>query len=290
MADTINLTYLTDLVGRVVKINKAGPDLRTGKLLEVNDDYLTLQTKDQQVVYYQLKHIKAVVEDTKGNVNPTDYPELRFYEEDTKTMGDLLNQLLLGSVQINGGGPASRVGRLLAVNDEFLTLETKKEGLVLYQLDHIKSVNEVEQKEKENESVYELEPAFAEAVTLPQLFAALKRQWVTVNNGPDKVEGVLSEYDDETLVIVHDKEVYYVSTFHLQSIVVPIQGREDEVSEDENSDSDSTNSNENSQNNTENNTEKSSNSQTRRNSKSNVYRKILMESIARSQAAINDRN
>lgn len=290
MADTINLTYLTDLVGRVVKINKAGPDLRTGKLLEVNDDYLTLQTKDQQVVYYQLKHIKAVVEDTKGNVNPTDYPELRFYEEDTKTMGDLLNQLLLGSVQINGGGPASRVGRLLAVNDEFLTLETKKEGLVLYQLDHIKSVNEVEQKEKENESVYELEPAFAEAVTLPQLFAALNRQWVTVNNGPDKVEGVLSEYDDETLVIVHDKEVYYVSTFHLQSIVVPIQGRGDEVSEDENFDSDSTNSNENSQNNTENNTEKSSNSQTRRNSKSNVYRKILMESIARSQAAINDRN
>lgn len=286
MADTINLTYLNDLVGRVVKINKAGPDLKTGKLLQVNDDYLTLQTKEQQVVYFQLKHVKAVVEDTKGNVNPTDYPELSFYEEDTKTVGDLLGQLLQGSVQINGGGPASRVGRLLAVNDEFLTLETKKDGLVLYHLDHIKSVNEVELKEKENESVYELEPAFAEAVTLPQLFAALKRQWVTVNNGPDKIEGVLSEFDDETLVIVHDKEVYYVSTFHLQSIVVPIQGREDEVSEDEKSDSDSTNSNENSQNHTE----KSSKSQTRRNSKSNVYRKILMESIARSQAAINDRN
>lgn len=284
MADTINLTYLNDLVGRVVKINKAGPDLRTGKLLEVNDDYLTLQTKEQEVVYYLLNHVKAVVEDTKGNVNPTDYPELTIYGGETKTVMDLLDQLLLGSVQINGGGPASRFGKLLAVNDEFLTLETKKEGLVLYQLDHIKSVTEMEQKE-ENESVYELEPAFAEAVTLPQILAVLKRQWVTVNNGPDKVEGVLSEFDDETLVIVHDKEVYYVSTFHLQSIVVPIQGREEEVSEDESSDSDSTNSNENSQNDKE----KSSTSKTRRNTKSNVYRKILMESIARSQAAINDR-
>lgn len=284
MADTINLTYLNDLVGRVVKINKAGPDLRTGKLLEVNDDYLTLQTKEQEVVYYLLNHVKAVVEDTKGNVSPTDYPELTIYGGETKTVMDLLDQLLLGSVQINGGGPASRFGKLLAVNDEFLTLETKKEGLVLYQLDHIKSVTEMEQKE-ENESVYELEPAFAEAVTLPQILAVLKRQWVTVNNGPDKVEGVLSEFDDETLVIVHDKEVYYVSTFHLQSIVVPIQGREEEVSEDESSDSDSTNSNENSQNDKE----KSSTSKTRRNSKSNVYRKILMESIARSQAAINDR-
>lgn len=284
MADTINLTYLNDLVGRVVKINKAGPDLRTGKLLEVNDDYLTLQTKEQEVVYYLLNHVKAVVEDTKGNVSPTDYPELTIYGGETKTVMDLLDQLLLGSVQINGGGPASRFGKLLAVNDEFLTLETKKEGLVLYQLDHIKSVTEMEQKE-ENESVYELEPAFAEAVTLPQILAVLKRQWVTVNNGPDKVEGVLSEFDDETLVIVHDKEVYYVSTFHLQSIVVPIQGREEEVSEDESSDSDSTNSNENSQNDKE----KSSTSKTRRNTKSNVYRKILMESIARSQAAINDR-
>lgn len=284
MADTINLTYLNDLVGRVVKINKAGPDLRTGKLLEVNDDYLTLQTKEQEVVYYLLNHVKAVVEDTKGNVSPTDYPELTIYGGETKTVMDLLDQLLLGAVQINGGGPASRFGKLLAVNDEFLTLETKKEGLVLYQLDHIKSVTEMEQKE-ENESVYELEPAFAEAVTLPQILAVLKRQWVTVNNGPDKVEGVLSEFDDETLVIVHDKEVYYVSTFHLQSIVVPIQGREEEVSEDESSDSDSTNSNENSQNDKE----KSSTSKTRRNTKSNVYRKILMESIARSQAAINDR-
>lgn len=284
MTDTINLTYLNNLVGRVVKINKAGPDLRTGKLLEVNDDYLTLQTKEQEVVYYLLNHVKAVVEDTKGNVSPTDYPELTIYGGETKTVMDLLDQLLLGSVQINGGGPASRFGKLLAVNDEFLTLETKKEGLVLYQLDHIKSVTEMEQKE-ENESVYELEPAFAEAVTLPQILAVLKRQWVTVNNGPDKVEGVLSEFDDETLVIVHDKEVYYVSTFHLQSIVVPIQGREEEVSEDESSDSDSTNSNENSQNDKE----KSSTSKTRRNTKSNVYRKILMESIARSQAAINDR-
>lgn len=284
MADTINLTYLNDLVGRVVKINKAGPDLRTGKLLEVNDDYLTLQTKEQEVVYYLLNHVKAVVEDTKGNVNPTDYPELTIYGGETKTVMDLLDQLLLGSVQINGGGPASRFGKLLAVNDEFLTLETKKEGLVLYQIDHIKSVTELEQK-VENESVYELEPAFAEAVTLPQILAVLKRQWVTVNNGPDKVEGVLSEFDDETLVIVHDKEVYYVSTFHLQSIVVPIQGREEEVSEDKDSDSESSNSNENAQNDKE----KSSTSKTRRNTKSNVYRKILMESIARSQAAINDR-
>jgi len=288
MADTINLTYLNDLVGRVVKINKAGPDLSTGKLLQVNDDYLTLQTKDQQVIYFQLKHVKTVVEDTQENVNPTDYPELSFYEEDTKTMGDLLGQLLLGAVQINGGGPASSVGRLLAVNDEFLTLETK-DGLVLYHLDHIKSVNEVEQNE--NDSVYELEPAFAEAVTLPQLFAALKRQWVIVNNGPDQVEGVLSEYDDETLVIVHDKEVYYVSTFHLQSIVVAIKDRAIEVTEDENTDSNSNDSNENSQDTSEMSSEKSSSTVTaRRNSKkSNVYRKILMESIARSQAAINDR-
>ena len=283
MADTITLTYLTELVGRVIKVNKAGPDSRVGRLLAANENFLTLQTKDQQVVYYQLRHVKAVVEDTKANIKPEDYPELNF-DVASGTFAEVFTELLQGNVQINGGGPASRVGKLLAVNTEFLTLETKKDGLVMYSLEHVKSVNAVKQEERECAPFFELDPEYVAAVTLPLLLEELRRQWVTVNNGPDKIEGVLTEFDEETLVIVHDKEVFFVSTFHLQSIAVPIQGRGDDDSEDENSDD---NSNSNSQNN---NARSSSTVSTRNSSRSNVYRNILRESLARAQAAQADTN
>ena len=61
-------SYFDFLIGKMVTIFRGGPESRTGKLLDVQCDYLTLYTPpNKAVIYYQFEHVKSISEDIKSN-------------------------------------------------------------------------------------------------------------------------------------------------------------------------------------------------------------------------------
>src|SRR4051812_45778352 len=58
---------IDSLKGKTVTIYKGGPESKSGKLLDVQSDYLTLYTQNKAVIYYQTEHVKSIIEDSKFN-------------------------------------------------------------------------------------------------------------------------------------------------------------------------------------------------------------------------------
>ena len=55
---------------------------------------------------------------------------------------DLITSLMNKVVRIDRGGPESRIGKLLAVEDDHITLLTEDDGVVYYMTHHIKSITD----------------------------------------------------------------------------------------------------------------------------------------------------
>jgi spore coat protein B len=140
--DKMSMTYLEQLIGTEVKINRGGPDSIVGKLIAIQHDYLVLQTKDGTVVYVQFSHIKSISE-TKGNTssgnrsNPTYIAAYSFHS--------LLQQLNHTFVQINRGGPEKIEGFIVDSSNDYLLLVSNNE-LVRTPIFHIKTINVLDKK------------------------------------------------------------------------------------------------------------------------------------------------
>ncbi|SNS61794.1 spore coat protein B [Bacillus sp. OK838] len=232
MEETVGLPYLEALTGKFVRAFKGGPDSREGKLLTVQSDYIVIQTEQNQLVYFAIEHLKIVV----GNAKKTQLDLSSINEEETVYPANflgVLESLQTSSIQVNGGGPASKVGRVVDVKEEFLVISTEKEGLVLYPISHIKSVTVLELAENE------LLPQFGDGTeTINGLLSRLVHNWVSISaGGPNKVEGILMEVTDSHLIVVHHEELFYVTTDHVQFVVITVQVNEngEEEAEGENS-------------------------------------------------------
>ena len=55
---------------------------------------------------------------------------------------DLITSLMNKVVRIDRGGPESRIGKLLSVADDHITLLTEDDGVVYYMTHHIKSITD----------------------------------------------------------------------------------------------------------------------------------------------------
>lgn len=234
MAETVGLPYLDALTGKSVRVFKGGPDSREGRLIGVLSDYIVLQTgKDEQtqLVYYARDHLKIVVANSKKS-----QVDLLAEEEETvypTSFLGVLSTLQTSCIQVNGGGPGSKVGRVVDVKDEFLVLSTEKDGLVLYPISHIKSVTVIEQSDEQ------LLPEFVYngTDTLNGLLTRIVHNWVSVfAGGPERVEGILMEVADTYLIVVHNQELFYVPTDHVQFVALTVRVEEEAEEEtDENS-------------------------------------------------------
>ncbi|MDW7613433.1 hypothetical protein SC499_01520 [Peribacillus simplex] len=232
MEETVGLPYLEALTGKFVRVFKGGPDSREGKLLTVQSDYIVIQTEQNQLVYFAIEHLKIVV----GNAKKTQLDLSSINEEETVYPANflgVLESLQTSSIQVNGGGPASKVGRVVDVKEEFLVISTEKDGLVLYPISHIKSVTVLELADNE------LLPQFGDGTeTINSLLSRLVHNWVSISaGGPNKVEGILMEVTDSHLIVVHHEELFYVTTDHIQFVVITVQVNEncEEEAEGENS-------------------------------------------------------
>lgn len=132
---------------------------------------------------------------------------------------DLLHSFVDRVVQIDRGGPESRVGKVLSVEEDHIAVLTEKDGVIYYNTHHIKSLTN-NAKQGYN---FELEiPAdfdYLKAGKFKEILNGLRHRWVQINRGgPEKLEGVLEEVTDDYIVVVSGEDIVRVSTFHLRNI------------------------------------------------------------------------
>lgn len=208
---------LENLIGSKVRIFRGGPESRDGVLLDKQSDYLTLYTKQDGVVYYNLHHIKSVIKNAKDGHISSDDEELCMKAD---SFQDLLKNLKGSRIQIDRGGPESRDGKLLDVLSDYIVLENKKEGVIYYKTHHIKSVSVLEQK-AQNDEQHDEDNSYVCASDFKDLLKELKYSWVKINRGgPEKIEGVLVDSSGDYLILTVNDEVNRIPVFHIRSLSV----------------------------------------------------------------------
>ncbi|WHY64635.1 hypothetical protein [Neobacillus sp. SuZ13] len=147
----MNRDMMKSLVGKIVKIDRGGPESRIGKLLDVYDDHLVLLTEDDGVVYYCTHHIKSVTENAKDQLTfDIEVPEEFDFKKADNFQG-MLSSLMYQWVKINRGGPEKLEGVLGEVNNDYVSLINKEE-IVRLSMFHIKNISyglKIEKPEEE---------------------------------------------------------------------------------------------------------------------------------------------
>lgn len=238
---------LTQLKGEYVKIYRGGPESTKGKIVGVGQDFVTLQSKDG-IVYYNIMHIKSVTQESKtpdsSSTEETD--GITFYE--ATNFYDLLGTNFVGSnkeIKINLGGPESRKGYIVGVEQDYLILYSSEDGIVYYSLHHIKSISEssakssnesteqTNEKETKNEaSATKVEeplvlPEYKTSSDFYSVFSDVSSQptWVAVNRGgPEAIEGILVDTKNGFFTLINNTEVIRIHPSHIMSMNVGPKG------------------------------------------------------------------
>ncbi|MCA1055118.1 hypothetical protein LCM10_08975 [Rossellomorea aquimaris] len=147
----MNKELMSNMIGSVVKINRGGPEARTGLLLAAGDDYFVLQTKEEGVLYYASIHVKSMTLNAKQGIDfesdTSETPEWSSAADFTSMLSGLKHQW----VSINRGGPEKHEGVLEDANSEFITLILNEEVIRLATY-HVKSVAVLVKKKEEEKT------------------------------------------------------------------------------------------------------------------------------------------
>ncbi|MCR8850040.1 hypothetical protein NQ095_16590 [Rossellomorea sp. SC111] len=138
----MNKELMSSLVGKIIKVNRGGPESRTGKLLYGGDDHFALLTEKDGVIYYNTSHVKSISQNIKSglpfNGEKLSEEGMEFIKEDT--FGALLTSLKYQWVSINRGSPEKLEGILENSNDDFVTVVLNEEVVRLAAF-HVKSIS-----------------------------------------------------------------------------------------------------------------------------------------------------
>lgn len=259
--------YLNSLVGRVVQVYRGGPDSNVGVLLDVNDDYLALQKQDGEIIYYKTAHIKSIKENSQIRFNSI----LKVLDSNNlvkaPTFNELVGHFKDQTISVNGKGPESRLGTLIDVKDDFLVLYSEQDGLMFYKEQHIKSFSHAIPQTSEEDVVEEEEivvptavkeepPVQTEEVVVEpteeelkvnkmkevyeqiiadntvNLMSNLKYSWIKINRkGPESMEGLLVEANDDYLVLVVNNEIFRIATYHVKNFSLSVNPSEEQKEE-----------------------------------------------------------
>ncbi|URN95461.1 MAG: hypothetical protein NAG76_04160 [Candidatus Pristimantibacillus lignocellulolyticus] len=159
-----------------------------------------------------------------------------------------LSSLIGQKIQLDRGGPESRVGLVLAVGDDFLVLSTVNEGIVYYYVDHIKSITLVKSDSSQDVIKPITRVNYVSTGTMKNVFESMKYNRIQINRGgPESVKGVLTEIYDDYITIVLKDEVLLILFSHIKSCSFSVQDRSDANNEESTQENkqDSKNENEN---------------------------------------------
>ena len=142
---------------------------------------------------------------------------------------DLMLSLVGKAIRVDRGGPESRVGMLLAVEGDYFALFTKDDGVVYYKMQHIKSVT-VDTKGSLNQEVEVPENVeHYQGEDFKSVITNFRHSWVKVNRGgPEMLEGILNEVEDDYVTIFSKQEVIQLSMFHIRNISFGVEATEED--------------------------------------------------------------
>ncbi|MBL4978212.1 spore coat protein CotH [Bacillus halotolerans] len=208
--------FLHSMQDKIVTVYRGGPESKKGKLVAVKSDYIALQT-EKKTIYYQLDHVKSITEDTNNSTTTIETAEMADADDFHSLIGQLMNQ----SVQLNQGGPESKKGSLVWLGDDYAALDTNEDGVVYFNIHHIKSISKHESAlNKEGHT-----PSALEADNLNEVFKSLTHKWVSINRGgPEAIEGILVDNADGHYTLVKNQEVLRIYPFHIKSISLGPKG------------------------------------------------------------------
>lgn len=138
----------------------------------------------------------------------------------------MLHSLVDNIIKIDRGGPESREGRLIAAGVDYITLLTENEGVVYYRTHHIKSLT----SNTKNDSQFDFQVPddfrFIQAEDFKGVLESLKYHWVQINRGgPEKLEGIVDQVNDNFVTIIAKEEVIRISMFHIRNVSYEVKDR-----------------------------------------------------------------
>lgn len=123
-------------------------------------------------------------------------------------------------VKVNRGGPDSVEGKLLSVQSDYLVVRTR-DGIVYINSQHVKSITEGGSGGA-NSSGGNRRVILAE--NFYQLLQRLRHEFVQVNRGgPEKIEGFVAEANSNYLLLVVNRELVRIPTFHIKTLSVSMK-------------------------------------------------------------------
>jgi len=133
-------------------------------------------------------------------------------------------------VRLERGGPDKLEGTIRSIPSDYIAIETKNEGVVYVQSQHIKTISEnvvtevemsaPEAADPNAPAVDEPQPPLVEAENFSALLQNLKHRLVRINHGgPNSLQGVLMDIQPDAITVLHDmKDYVHFSIYHIRSI------------------------------------------------------------------------
>jgi spore coat protein B len=132
---------------------------------------------------------------------------------------EMILSLLDKVIKVDRGGPESRVGKLLAAEEDHITLLTEDEGIIYYNTHHIKSITDNAKNAVQFGVEIPEDFEFVKAKDFKGVLENLKYRWVKINRGgPETLEGVMDSCNDDFVTIVSNAEIIRLSIFHIRNI------------------------------------------------------------------------
>ncbi|MEK4229777.1 hypothetical protein [Solibacillus sp. FSL H8-0538] len=146
----MNKEMLLSLMDKVVKVDRGGPESRIGKLLAAGDDYFTVITEEDGVVYYKTQHIKSLTIDTKSGLKfNMEMPEKLEYLQDADFVS-VIGNLYHHWIKVNRGGPEMIEGILDEITKDYVTIISNGEVIRL-SMYHIRNISAGSKAKESNE-------------------------------------------------------------------------------------------------------------------------------------------
>ena len=147
----IKASCFHDLLGKMkhmnVRIDRGGPESRTGRLMDVLSDYLVLNTADEGVIYYKIHHIKSISHEE--DIDTPDQKKTPHFVT-AENFNELLKKLKYSWIKINRGGPEKIEGILVDNSEDFLILTVGDEVNRIPTF-HIRNINCAAHRKDEND-------------------------------------------------------------------------------------------------------------------------------------------
>ncbi|WP_040208981.1 hypothetical protein [Neobacillus jeddahensis] len=152
---------------------------------------------------------------------------------------ELMNLHVGKTIRVDRGGPESRIGKLLAVFEDYFVLLTESDGVVYYKTNHIRSITESSKDSLKFGLKVPEKLDYKTAENFHKLLESIRFQWVKINRGgAESLEGVLSDANKHYASLIVKDEVVRFSMKHIRNISYGLMVEKPHKGDSENKQSD----------------------------------------------------